>query len=176
MGLGCGCKALGDASSDLTNYDIITIGGVQYSANQIVGKTLTAQGDVPLFLGSNFTTPFTTVKAGQAIGQVYSYIRPDQQAGIAAGGIGLLMFYTADNRAFYVKDEAAISQQALQNQGTLTVSQENQIVQDEQAKANDPVGYYLKKYGLPALLIGAGIYTAVQLGKAYIDKPKTASA
>ncbi len=186
MGLGCQCQSqigLGDVASDLTNYDLITVGGKQYSANQIVDKDLTAASNVGLYSGSNFKTPFATIKAGQHIGKVYSYIKPSQQIADQRDYVGgLLMFYTdptfqsSSNRAYYVKDEAAINQSALKDQGTLTANDENKIVQDEQAKANDPVMYYLKKVGLPVLLIVGGGYAAVQFGKAFIDKPRPAAA
>ncbi|GHM98803.1 hypothetical protein WSM22_02930 [Cytophagales bacterium WSM2-2] len=163
----------GDAKSDITNYDLITVGGKQYSANQIVGKSLTAEGTVNGYLTTDFTKPFMTFKKGQIIGTVYSYINAGQATAQRAGS-PLLMFFTDSSmtRAYYVKDDSAISQQALKDQGTLTVSDENKIVQDEQEKANDPIMYYLKKVGVPVLLIGGGIYLLAQLGKAYISKPK----
>jgi hypothetical protein len=186
MGIGCAgqCESLmgiGSATSDLTNYDIITVGGKQYSANQIVDKTLFAEGNVPVYLASDFTRPFMTIKAGQAIGKVYSYIRTTQETAKNAGS-PLLMFYTdptfqsSSNRAYFAKDEAAISQTALKDQGAVNTTDETKIMQEEQARQDNPVLYYLKKVGLPVLLIGGGVYAVVQLGKAFITKPRPAPA
>ena|SRR6478609_5759469 len=168
-------QGFGDAASDLTNYDIITIGGVQYSANQIVGKSLKASSDVPLYLASNFKTPFATIKAGQNIGTVFSYIRPDQATAQAAGGVGLLMFYTG-SQYFYVKNEAAISQQSLKDQGTQTVTQQQKQMQDDQEKSNDPIMYYLKKVGLPLALGVGALYLIATFGKEALHDKLSKSA
>ncbi len=171
--MGLGSLGLDTFISNPSLYDVITIGGKQYSAEQILDTTLIAQGNVPLYLASNFKTPFLTIKAGQPIGKVYSYIRADQSTAKIAGS-PLLMFYLSDGTTpFFVKDEAAISTQALTNAGVQTVAQQTAALQAQQDKQNNPIGYYLKTYGLKALLIGGGIYAGVQILKAYIDKPKT---
>lgn len=174
LGVGCpdcgGSCGMGDVS-DPSLYDTITVGGKQYSANQLLDKNLVAAGTVPAYLGSDFTKPFITFKPGELIGKVYSYINPTQQTAITAGS-PLLMFYTSNNRAYYVKDDAAINSQALKDQGTLTVAEETTALQEEQDKQNNPIEYYFKKYGWKVLLIGGGIYAGVQIVKAYIDRPR----
>lgn len=175
LGIGCpdcdgGCNMDGLAS-DPTLYDTITVGGKQYSANQLVDKNLIAAGTVPAYLASDFTKPFITFKAGDLIGNVYSYINPTQQTAINAGS-PLLMFYTSDNRPYFVKDDSAINTQALKDSGSMTVAEETAANQAAQDKANNPIEYYFKTYGLKILLIGGGIYTVVQIAKAFIDKPR----
>lgn len=157
-GLGCDCQ-LGSVLA----YDQIKIGGKTYSVNQIIGKTITASVDTKLY-----SNPYGqgrvvgTVKAGQPIGIVYSYFRPEQ-----ADGRSWLMFDNGTT-SFYVPNEVA-SGTGLKDQGAITVADEIKKEQEEEARRNDPVGYYLKKYGLPVLLIGGGIYLAATYGKAFIQ-------
>lgn len=161
--LGCNCQNI--ALGAVSDYDVITVGGQQYSTNQILDKQLIAKAATPLY-HSDFKTPFRTVAAGQPIGVVYSYLKPSGSTGKSA-----LMLY--DNTQYtgtpyYVLNEAQIDTQALQDQGTLTVSQEIQAEQDKLAQQNDPVGYYLKKFGLPALLIAGGVLLAATFGREFI--------
>jgi len=67
-----------------------------------------------------------------------------------------------------LKDDNAISTQALKSQGILTVKQELAEQEAAAKREADPIGYYLKKFGLPVLLIGGGIYLASTYGKAVI--------
>ncbi|WKZ60801.1 MAG: hypothetical protein QY309_04805 [Cyclobacteriaceae bacterium] len=164
-GLGCDCQQLGSVLA----YDQIKIGGKTYSVNQIIGKTITASVDTKLYSGPRGTPSVVgTVKAGQPIGIVYSYLRPEQ-----ADGRSWLMFessYTPGTapKVYYVPNEAA-SGSGLKDQGAITVAQEVKKEQEEEARRTDPVGYYLKKYGLPVLLIGGGIYLAATYGKSFIQ-------
>ena len=72
----------------------------------------------------------------------------------------------------------------MKDQGALTVAEEIKREQEEEMRRNNPVEYYLRKYGFKVLLIGGGIYVAVQLGKAFIagklsqpkSEPKKAEA
>lgn len=158
-GLGCGCQQLGSA----TNYDQIKIGGTTYSVNQIIGKTLIAKVETKLYSGAKGTpSVIGTVKAGQPLGIVWSYLRPEQ-----ADGRSWLMF-DSNGRFFFVPNEAATNT-GLKDQGALTLKDEIKKEQQEEERRNDPVGYYLKKYGLPVLLIGGGIYLAATYGKAFIQ-------
>lgn len=161
--LGCSCQQapLGAVS----DYDVITVGGQQYTANQILDKQLIARSSTPVY-HSDFKVPFRTVSAGQPIGVVYSYLKSTGTTGKSA-----LMLY--DNpqytgTPYYVLNEAAIDTKALQDQGTLTVSQELQAEKDKLEQQNDPISYYLKKFGLPVLLIGGGILLAATFGKEFI--------
>lgn len=172
-GLGCACQ--GNGMGAVSDYDQIKIGGKTYSVNQIVDKTLIAATDTKLYSNAKGSgTVVGTVKAGQPIGIVYSYLRPEQ-----TDGRSWLMFEKSYNNFFFVPNEAA-SSGSLKEQGTLTVSEEIKKEQDELLRKTDPVGYYLKKYGLPVLLIGGGIYLAATYGKEFIkgklSQPKAALA
>lgn len=153
----------------VTDFDQIKIGGATYTVNQIIGKTLIAKVDTKVYSGTRGTpTVVGVVKAGQPLGIVWSYLRPEQ-----ADGRSWLMFessYTPGTAAkvYYAPNEAA-SGSGLKDQGTLTVAQEIKKEQEEEMRRNSPVEYYLRKYGFKVLLIGGGIYVAVQLGKAFIQ-------
>ena len=166
---GLGCPDCGRMQlSGVADYDVINIGGKQYSANAIVDAQLIANRDVKLYRGAGtsegFTKSFATVKAGQPIGKVYSYLKASSNTGQIAGG-PLLMFYDSGNQAYYVKDDNAIDQNFLKAQGADTVQEELKKEKEEEERQNDPISYYIKKFGLPVLLIGGGIYLAAQLGK-----------
>jgi len=169
FGLGCECQDKAaqqkfeqiNGLAAVSDYDQIKISGKTYTVNQILDKNLFASVDTKLYKG-DFKTVVGTVKAGQPIGIVYSYLRPDQ-----ADGRSWLMFETSYLKFFFVPNEVA-SGTGLKDQGTLTVSEEIKQEQLEQQKESDPVGYYLKKYGLPVLLIGGGIFLAATFGKAFI--------
>lgn len=171
-GLGCDCQRL--QLGAVSDYDVIIIGGQTYSANQILDKNLIAKNDTLIYHG-DLKTPFRTVAAGNPIGRVYSYLR----ATGATGKNALMMYDNADytGTPFYVLDESGgIDTSFLNDQGTLTVAAETKLQQDEAAKANDPAGYYLKKYGLPVLLIGGGIYLVAKLGSTLISSRAGSSA
>jgi len=148
----------------VTDYDVITIGGKQYSANQVLDKSITASRDTKTY-SRPAGTVLGTIKAGQVIGNVFSYIKPTQ----AADGRGWLMFESSYNKYFYIPDEAT-SPKLLDQQGAKTVTQEIKEEQDAKAKEDDPISYYAKKLVLPGVLIVAGIYAVVQLGKTAIEK------
>ena len=161
--LGCSCQHKGFGA--VVDYDVIVIGGKSYTANQILDKQILAAKDTPLFRGSDFTKPFRIVKAGQPIGQVYSYLKATGTTGKAR-----LMFYDGANYTgtpFYALNEA-VDTQFLKDQGTLTVQQEIKQEQDKKEKENDPIAYYVKKLGLPVLLIGGAIYLVATYGKEFI--------
>lgn len=175
-GLGCDCirKSIAQEKFDQLNgvndYDQIKVGGKTYTVNQIIDKTITAATATKLYSGprSNATV-VGTVKAGQQIGVVFSYIRPDQ-----ADGKSWLMFessYTPGTAAkvYYVPNEVA-SGSGLKEQGTLTVDEEMKKEQEELEKQNEPVTYYFKKIGIPVLLIVGGILVVKSVAPQLIDK------
>lgn len=178
--LGCPCQA--QPLGDVTAYDVIVINGVKYTANQIVDKQLTAAKDTPVYKG-DLKTVYRTIKAGQPLGRVYSYLK-------ATGSTGQNALELYDNPAYtgtpyYVRLDASgqIDTTFLQQQGTLTVTQEVQAEKDKQEQENSPIAYYVKKWALP-VLIGAGIIVvAATVGKEAVknlilkpkaDKPKAA--
>ena len=66
-----------------------------------------------------------------------------------------------------MKNEA-LSKNSVADQGIKTLDQQVKEEQDQAARDADPLGYYLKKYGLPALLIGGGIFLAATYGKEFL--------
>ena len=160
--------SLAHALAGVNDYDIIIIGGKQFSANQLVDKNVVASKDVTLYPSLYNDAGKFTVKAGQSIGRVFSYLRPDNKSNPT--GKVVLQFETTYNKFFWLKDDRAVSQQALTDQGVKTVQQEVKEEAEKAAKDADPVGYYLKKFGLPVLAIGSAVYLAATYGKAYIMK------
>ncbi len=163
-GLGCSCSSqIPKGFGSTTDYDQITIGGKVYSANQILDKTIVAGKDTKIYSGVNGTpTVLGTIKAGQPIGIVFSYLRPEQ-----GGGRSWLMFETSYNKYFYVPNEAA-SATGLISQGVKTVKEEVKQEEVDKLKEESPVEYYLSKYGTKAILIVGGIVIAVAFGKEVI--------
>lgn len=163
-GFGCSCAP---TLKGVADYDQITIGGKAYSANQILDKTITAARDTKYYTGPGFANSklMGTIKAGQPIGVVFSYLKPSQ----TGDGRGWLQIETTYNKYFFVPNEA-VAPKPLQDQGALTVAEETKIEQEAAQRENEPILYYFKKIGVPVLLTAAGIYIAVQIGKAVIEK------
>jgi hypothetical protein len=155
----------------VANYDVIRIGGVNYSANQILDKTIIAKTDTKLYSNtSGKGSVVGVVKAGQPIGKVYSYLKPSNSS---TDGRGWLMFDSSTYlKSYYVPDEA-VSTTGLKDQGTLTLSEEVKAEQDAKLKQDSPMEYYIKKYGTKAVLIIGGIIVAVSLGKELIKDSVT---
>lgn len=164
--LGCACDAPPSVLGAVADYDIITIGGKQYSANQVVDKQIVASKDVTLYPSLFKEDGKFTVKAGQTIGTVFSYLLPSAKSNPT--GRVVLQFERGYNQYYWLKDDRAVSTVALKDQGSLTLTDERKAEAEKLEKENDAVGYYLKKYGLPVLLIGGGIYLAATYGKAFI--------
>jgi len=113
-GLGCNCtspspagEGLGVRLGAVADYDIITIGGQKYSANQIVDKQIIATRDVTLYPFLFKDDGKFTVKAGQAIGTVFSYLLPS--AASNPTGKVVLQFERGYNNFYWLKDDNAVS-------------------------------------------------------------------
>jgi len=158
------------------DYDLIRIGGGTYTANQLLDKSIRANRDTKLYKHTSLTAPIVgTVKAGEIIGKVYSYIKATEPG---ANGRSWLMFGDSFETTFYVPNEL-VSNTGLQEQGTKTVTQEVKEEQDAQKKQDSPTEYYLSKYGTKALLIIGGIVVAATIGKQLVSSAlskKTAPA
>lgn len=160
QGLGCpGECSCSSPLGEVADYDVIVVGGQKYSANQLVDAQLIAKNPVKLYRGSDFINPYATVPSGQVIGRVYSYIKADQASAQRAAS-PLLMFYDSSGKAFYVKDDRNIDTAFLREQGVKTVAEETKEELEQKKRESDPVGYYLKRYGVPALLIIGGLVIA----------------
>jgi hypothetical protein len=146
---GFGCSTCGGTClGAVSDYDKITIGGKTYTVNQIIDKTVTAGRETKAYShNKGGAQVVATIKAGQPIGIVASYARPEQ-----ADGRSWLMFESSYNKVYWVPNEAVAST-GLKEQGTKTVAEEIREEQDKKNRETDPLGYYLKKYGFPALII-----------------------
>lgn len=159
-GLGCACNnkpVMGFRGfGAVSDYDTITIGGKTYTVNQLIDKTIIAAKETKLYSNpSGKGTVVGTVKAGQPIGKVYSYIKPNNTT---SDGRSWLMFDSSTyNKSYYVPNEAA-SGAGLKEQGTKTVTEELKDEADKKLKDESPLEYYIKKYAGKIILIGGAIY------------------
>lgn len=150
--------------------------GETFSAAQIVGRTLIAKAYVPVKSGAYDDSPVAfTVKPGETIGVVSTYLNPTTNRSALHWEI------TNGGKRFYVKHAVGIfDTKSLITDGAKSQEQIYQEKKEEEGRQNDPLGYYLKKYGLPVLLIGGGIYLVGTLGKevvkAKLTKPALAGA
>lgn len=158
--MGCACQKNGFNLGEVKDYDLITIGGKTYSANQIIGKTVTAARETKVYSNAKGTRVVGTVKAGQVIGKVSSYILASSPN---SDGRSWLMFDDGVNFTFVPNE--AVSGSALKDQGTKTVAEEVKEEEEKKAREDDPWGYYIKKYGLPALLIIGAVIIANGVAK-----------
>lgn len=162
--LGCACEKRPFLGA-VADYDIIMIGGEKYSASELYAKapTLFAEkSDVRVYSNPSEAGFKYITKKGNPIGKYTSYLLP--KAGRPDAWVEL---QTGPSTYVYVRNEA-LSSGDLKEQGVATVEQQVKEEQDRLAREADPVGYYLKKFGLPALLIGGGIYLAATYGKELI--------
>lgn len=150
--------------------DLVTLGGKTYAVDQLLDKVLVANGPIKVYNKPGGIVLYT-VGAGQSVGKIYSYNRPSATNG---GQFWLEFDHPTDKwpngvpKAVYITSDNYVSTQALETQGALTLEDQAKAEAEQKAKQTDPVGYYLKKYGLPVLLIGGGIYLAATFGKAFI--------
>lgn len=124
-----------------------------YDVTQLVGKTMKATGNVPLYRVPLDSAPSVfTVKPGQSIGVVYSYLLPKE------GRTALyLMFYDSANKPYYMRWGAPVDTGFLKDQGVKSDEQ----LQAEKTDAN-------KSFGDKAL--DAVKYLAIAAGIAYLTK------
>jgi hypothetical protein len=174
-GLGCpecGGKCSMNGLGAVADYDKITVGGATYTANQLIGKTVVAKKETKLYSNPKGAgTVLGTVKTGQPFGIVYSYLRPEQ-----TDGRTWLMFDNGKT-SFFVPNEAVAST-GLKEQGTKTVTQEVKEEEAKKEREEDPLSYYIKKFGVPAILIIGAIVilnTAAREGVKSVLNKKSSS-
>ncbi len=163
-GLGCNCQTQLGAVSD---YDLIRIGGKDYSAGELVSKepTIFAQTDTKVYSSAFDNSPVKYItKAGNPLGKFYSYLKPTTNRTKA-----WLMLQTGSNLFVFIPNET-VGSNAIANQGVKTVQDQLKEEAAAKEKENDPYTYYFKKLVVPVLLVGGGIYVAVQLGKTFIQQ------
>lgn len=126
---------------------------MQYSASQIIDKTLIAARPVQIKRTATDSAPAVyTVATGNPVGKVFSYISP---------GTGRNSLYWAFNdqygRPYYAKHETgAFSLTALKDQGAITVKEETALEQS----ASETTADFFKKYAKTALWVIAGVMVA----------------
>lgn len=166
-GLGCNCQTpmplMGFGA--VSDFDLITIGGKQYSAGELQAKspTIIAQKDTTVYSSAfdNSVAKYVT-KAGNPLGKYYSYLKPGVNRKAS-----WLMLETGPGKYVYLPNET-VGSNSIANQNVQTAQE--QIAQEaaDKEKESDPYSYYFKKLVLPVLGTGALIYVAVQLGKTFI--------
>lgn len=140
--------------------------GTTYSVSQVIDKTLIALVDTPVYkLPLDSQQPFATVKAGQPVGVVFSWLDPSAERSVL-----YWMFYTSDGKAYYAKNlPGQYDVNSLRQQGVLTTQE---VIAAEQAKNNTWYENIISKYGGYVL----GTIVLVALGsaaiKGYLSKPK----
>lgn len=164
-GLGCACQKSMMGFGAVSDYDLITIGGKQYSAGELQAKspTIIAQKDTTVYSSAfdNSVAKYVT-KAGNPLGKYYSYLKPATNRKQA-----WLMLQTGPDKFVFLQNEA-VGSNAIANQNVQTA--QDQIAQEaaDKEKESDPYSYYFKKLVVPVLGTAAVIYVAVQLGKTFI--------
>ena len=131
-----------------------------YSADQIIGKTLAARKNVELKRLPTDTAPTVyTVKPGQSVGVVYSYLLPK------AGRSTLYwQFVDANNNYFYAAHKEGIYDiDIIKTQGGKTTEEKRKEEEEKKEKEEmGPFAYYLQKWG-GKIAIGAGILLALNI-------------
>lgn len=126
-----------------------------YSADEVIDKFLYAKKPILVYRGYPDSKDYYSVGTGELIGQVYSYIYPDDRS------IVWWQLYDPNSTAtdHYVMHQTdAFDVQALKSQGAES-EEEKQAAKD---KENEGFEYYLKTYGVPfgILITLAGIAKA----------------
>ena len=105
----------------------VSFDGLLFPASQLLDKTLIARTTVPIYSDPYLETQIGSVSAGNPIGTIYSYV------GGVAGAPLYWMFLRNDGSAYYVKHFSnRFNVSALQQQGVLTVEQEQQQIEEQQ--------------------------------------------
>lgn len=123
-----------------------------YSANDIVGKTLIAKKNIDIKrLPSRLAPTVYTVRPGNTVGVVYSWIQKD--------GYVWWMMYDEKGQTYYVIHEpGAYDVGAINAQGAVSL----ETIQEQQAAAESPVNYYVSKLVKP-IAWGAALYFGIKI-------------
>jgi hypothetical protein len=151
----------------VANFDIIKIGGKEYSVSELYAKapTIFATADTKVY-SSAFDASVVryTTKAGNPLGKYSSYLAP--KVGRSKSWVEL---QTGPNTYVYIPNEV-IGSNAIANQDVKTVQEQLKEEAAAKEKESDPISYYFKKLVLPVLITAGVIYGAVQLGKTFIQQ------
>lgn len=122
-----------------------------YSVDQIIGKTLIAKKPIDLVrYGSDNAPVIYTVKSGQTVGIVYSYLLPNENRSSLYWS-----FDDADGRPYYAKHGIGFFDvKALQDSGALTVTEQAAAEAEKELSIGDKIFRLVKNLAF----IGAGAY------------------
>jgi hypothetical protein len=133
-----------------------------YTLSEIIGKTLYAKKEVPLYKNTFSKKPYAVVKPGNYIGVLWSWLEENNN-------IWLIFKYGANGQFLVKMEPGLIDTSNLAEQGAKTIKQEKKA-EDQKALLESgltgKIEYFIKKYGL--YLIGAII--AGQAIKGYLSK------
>jgi hypothetical protein len=131
---------------------------MNYSADQIIGKSLTARVPVKIYRFALDTAPAVyTVTPSQNIGVVQSYLNPNENRSTL-----YWVFRDTNNRNYYVRHATnTFDVKSLSEQGALTTEQKAEEEKDKNLSLTDKIFKNLQK----AVIIGAVVYLAATLIK-----------
>lgn len=138
--------------------------GTTFSADQVVGKSLTAKRTVQLKSGSYDNSPVVaTVQAGQPVGMVTIWLSPGPNRS------ALHWEVNNNGKIYFVRHEVGLFDVGnLVVQGTKSTEDILKEKKEEAQKEADPYTYYFKKLVVPVLITVGVVYGVVQLGKTFI--------
>lgn len=135
-----------------------------YSLKDLVGKPLTAKVNTKLYRSPNDKAKhYASVKAGQSLGILFSWINPNQNTKTL-----WFMFYDSMNKPYYVPyNQNLVDNKDLTRQGIKDV--ETQTKEDKEKQSFEEKGafrFYLEKYA--PYVIGA--FIIIPIVNKLIDK------
>jgi hypothetical protein len=131
---------------------------MNYSADQIIGKSLTARVPVKIYRLAIDSAPVVyTVTPSQNIGVVQSYLNPNENRSTL-----YWVFRDSNNRNYYVRHATnTFDVRSLSEQGALTTEEKAEEEKDKNLSLTDKIFKNLQK----AVIIGAVVYLAATLIK-----------
>lgn len=143
-----------------------------YSAADVVGKDLFAK--VNINVRSNATTESTklaTIKAGERVGTVYSYVYGKDKNGQRDGTVWWQLDGKFGGKTGYVKHQVGwYDVKALEAQGLQSEEEKQQEKDDADKPWYEKLAEEIKGDIGKVLLIGAGVYVVVKLGTSAIEQ------
>lgn len=122
-----------------------------YNLSELINKTIRAKSNVQLYRSANDNAnPYATIKSGQPVGVLYSYINP-------SGNTKSLwfMFYDGNNKPYYAKYlQGSVDESNLKAQGVVSTEQKTKEASDMAKKESDGLfQFYIEKY-VPYIIAG----------------------
>jgi hypothetical protein len=134
-----------------------------FSADQIVGKNLTAAKDLTAYYSYPSSPNNFVIKRGNTVGTVASYV-------LRTGNVLWWQFYDTNHNPFYIQHTGdSFSLTSLTNQGAKTIEQQTKEEEDKKKReeeANKGFGDYLEEFGSGATktITKIGVTAAVLWG------------